>query len=403
MSDEIKRVSYFERQFLRAKEFVDEQKYHTRLHREHNKRLHTTGVVISGFEVTPNTLDPNDKTKVLVLGGMALDCEGREIFLFETCPLPMPGNVNMVDIYVYYSEEPAEPSNDPGVAGNHTRIVEKPCFAVSPRDKVPAGAIYIAQVKLKDGMVEGSGSITDKRTVVVSTIGNNSIDEVMLRNNSVSTRTIRDNAVDSNKLRSDAVNDTNRAVGTDHIKNNAVTSDKLRSDGANDANRAVGTNHIRNNAVTAAKLQSDTSIDTNRAVGTDHIKNNSVTYEKLRHDSSVDVYRAVGTDHIRDGAVTYEKVDWNIKNLLLGGYIAVNSDGTILSNSYHNVTSVYRLRKGEYQINWTKPVSPFVHFSYPYGDYRVNILGTSSVTTVIVSNSAGVNVDGSFCIMAAPL
>src|SRR5438309_1834447 len=70
----IKRLNYFNGQFLREEDFTEEQTYHLDMRRRHNLRLHTPGIVF-GLAVTPGT------GKVTVQPGMAIDVQGREIIL----------------------------------------------------------------------------------------------------------------------------------------------------------------------------------------------------------------------------------------------------------------------------------------------------------------------------------
>ena len=44
-SDTIARVNYFDRQFLRTQDFVDEQAYHIAMRRRHNIAQHRWGIV----------------------------------------------------------------------------------------------------------------------------------------------------------------------------------------------------------------------------------------------------------------------------------------------------------------------------------------------------------------------
>ena len=73
----VKRVNYFTHQFLREKDFKDEQAYHIDALRRHNRHLHPWGVV-SGLEV-----EQQGEHEIVVQPGYAIDKEGREIWLDE--------------------------------------------------------------------------------------------------------------------------------------------------------------------------------------------------------------------------------------------------------------------------------------------------------------------------------
>lgn len=45
MPGTVKRLNYYDHQFLRAPDFTDEQHYHLGMRRLHNSSLHTWGIV----------------------------------------------------------------------------------------------------------------------------------------------------------------------------------------------------------------------------------------------------------------------------------------------------------------------------------------------------------------------
>jgi hypothetical protein len=78
----VSRVNYFDRQFLRVQDFVDEQTYEVAMRRRHNVAEHNWGIV-SGLQ-----LDVEDGS-LFVQPGMAIDGFGRELILAEKQPLPV--------------------------------------------------------------------------------------------------------------------------------------------------------------------------------------------------------------------------------------------------------------------------------------------------------------------------
>jgi hypothetical protein len=72
------RPYYYDGQLLLAKDFIDEQTYHTDARRNHNRALHDWGVV-RGLSVTP----AQDRA-VRVAAGAAIDADGNEIRLDES-------------------------------------------------------------------------------------------------------------------------------------------------------------------------------------------------------------------------------------------------------------------------------------------------------------------------------
>lgn len=100
MSDNsIARVHYFEGQFLRTQDFVDEQAYHVAMHRRHNIAHHTWGIV-NGLELVVE--DGN----FFVQPGMAVDGYGRELILPQKTALSSSAFVdkqsNELDVWLTY-------------------------------------------------------------------------------------------------------------------------------------------------------------------------------------------------------------------------------------------------------------------------------------------------------------
>jgi hypothetical protein len=73
----IKRLNYFNHQFLEEQDFRDEQKYHIEMRRRLNRALHIWGIV-EGLEVA--TAGPREVT---IAPGFALDREGRELLVAQ--------------------------------------------------------------------------------------------------------------------------------------------------------------------------------------------------------------------------------------------------------------------------------------------------------------------------------
>src|SRR5262245_6783954 len=304
---DVKRTNYFDRQFLRARDFQDEQAYHLDQQRRHNRLLHTPGVA-EGLVVSGST----GSTVVTVSPGVAVDAQGREIVLSDPSNLTMPTGQASVDVFISYREEPSDPSAEPGITG-FTRITESPNLSVTPAGTAPAGALLLARVPLNSANGQINGAINNNvRTMASSSIiGDGAITEPKLANNAVSTRTIQDNAVNAAKI-------LDGSVGNAELANNAVTAPKI-------ADNAVAATKLSDNAVTAAKLQSHASDDAQRAVGNLHIKNNSVSIAKLSAilvvDSEVSVPAAPAVGKVGEAIVTIEKVDEHAFYLISTRYV----------------------------------------------------------------------------------
>ncbi len=76
----LERLNYFNGQRLEAGDFRAEQAYHIAVRRALNRSLYSPGIA-SGLEVRMHPTDPH---KVVVMPGLAIDAQGREIILLES-------------------------------------------------------------------------------------------------------------------------------------------------------------------------------------------------------------------------------------------------------------------------------------------------------------------------------
>jgi hypothetical protein len=145
MANTVKRVNYYDHQFLRAPDFTDEQNYHLGMRRLHNSSLHTWGVV-QGLEV--KVASGGTGTAVTVSAGFAIDSSGQEIVLPADTNLELGGEVagTTLNITIAYDEQQSDPTTEAGGPGN-TRISEMPKLsfsATAPADK--SMTLILAQV-----------------------------------------------------------------------------------------------------------------------------------------------------------------------------------------------------------------------------------------------------------------
>src|SRR6266545_8018959 len=109
-----KRMNWFDRQFVRAQDFVDADDYQLDRRRRHVRLLHSPGVA-EGLRVNGALGDAS----IAVDAGTAIDGQGREIVvLVPPPPLSLPAGDASAEIYLLYEEALADPSTDPGVAGH---------------------------------------------------------------------------------------------------------------------------------------------------------------------------------------------------------------------------------------------------------------------------------------------
>lgn len=139
MADPVKRLHYFNGQFLRASDFTTEQEYHLQMRRSHNRLLHTVGIA-DGLKVE---IQPGGAA-ITVRPGIAYDGQGREIVLAEEQDIDLPAGALYVTIA--YSESQSDPTDETGSTGD-TRWTEEPQIELTtnapadPNQKLVLGRI----------------------------------------------------------------------------------------------------------------------------------------------------------------------------------------------------------------------------------------------------------------------
>ncbi len=157
MENEIKRVNYFNRQFLRAAEFQDDQSYHMGLRRLHNESMHTRGVV-SGLDVGVDY-----KTGRLTISkGMAIDVLGREVLLQNDTSVSLNSIKEGYYIYIKYGENLTEFSNDPGVKNIPTRCQEISKIICTEADLTEENEVLLAKMEIVSGKFQADNSVRTK-------------------------------------------------------------------------------------------------------------------------------------------------------------------------------------------------------------------------------------------------
>jgi hypothetical protein len=113
MSDPLSRVHYFEEQYLRTQDFVDEQAYHLTAHRRHNVGQHTWGIVV-GLELE------SEEGALVLRPGVAVDGYGRDLVVPTTRSLPGSAfaerGSDELDVWLVYDRVGTDPA-PPGYAG----------------------------------------------------------------------------------------------------------------------------------------------------------------------------------------------------------------------------------------------------------------------------------------------
>ena len=145
---EIKRLRYFNSQFLVEKDFNDEQAYHVEMRRRLNRSLHTWGVA-EGLDVTAS-----GQKEVRVSPGMAIDREGREIVL-PADPPPAPVSLATfaanTDVLITIRYQEANDEADHYTVGGldkYTRTTERPAVEAVASAPGDGSVVTLARVRL---------------------------------------------------------------------------------------------------------------------------------------------------------------------------------------------------------------------------------------------------------------
>ena len=157
METAIKRVRFFDGQFLKEIDFQDEQRYHQHLRRRMNFLLFGgSGVVaLSPSDLTLQLVSLADKT-FLVRAGMAIGCnsaelEGREVLLLaDSAPIDLDtsgiGAGQTATVAIHYQEQTAKDPPSEGDVDEDTRFEEQAVITVhsgAPPATTAAGDPYI--------------------------------------------------------------------------------------------------------------------------------------------------------------------------------------------------------------------------------------------------------------------
>ena len=151
----MKRLRYFNGQFLKQEDFTDEQAYHLAMRRRHNTGVHTPGVV-EGLNVVPSLSDPN---QIVVEAGWAVDTEGREMIL-DAPKNQVIGTSPPYYVTCKYDEQSSDPQaeGETGIPGDRRTIEIALIEALGAAP--PAGVLVLAEVNRDGGNLL---VITDRR------------------------------------------------------------------------------------------------------------------------------------------------------------------------------------------------------------------------------------------------
>lgn len=140
---EVKRLNYFNTQFLQEADFQDDQAYHIRLRRAHNRAIYGWGI-IEGLNITKK----GDK-EISIEPGIAIDRLGREIVL-ATNALSSSYDLSIftandgVFLTISYDNDTDENDrNQSGDTTQFTRVTERPKLEATTTPPNEDGTVII--------------------------------------------------------------------------------------------------------------------------------------------------------------------------------------------------------------------------------------------------------------------
>ena len=182
---EIKRLNYFNFQFLVDRDFEDEQAYHLQMRRRHNRQMHTPGVA-DGFTVTKAAAN-----QVRISPGTAIDRDGREIVLDDARVHTLVTGGNNVDVFLAISyqdvSDPADRYTQGGI-DDFTRVTERPKIEdTSSAPPADSPALLLARIRLNaTGVIESDAAInTTVRVVAFARLAPKSVTTAQLADGTV--------------------------------------------------------------------------------------------------------------------------------------------------------------------------------------------------------------------------
>lgn len=147
---DLTRLGYFSGESIGLHDWRSEQEYHLLCIRNHNRYLHAWGIADNGLQVSKSL----DLDSVTVGPGLAIDQEGREIFLADSRTVPLSELAGVYYLTITYREFLRD-WEDESTGEGFKRMVEEPLIGVQTR---PPGSPGI-QLLLAEVMVGADGRI----------------------------------------------------------------------------------------------------------------------------------------------------------------------------------------------------------------------------------------------------
>ncbi|WP_437275939.1 hypothetical protein WME90_32450 [Sorangium sp. So ce375] len=140
----LSRVRYYDGEYLKDDEFIDEQKYHIDRRQRHDRLLHVAGVCEGLGLALANA------TTVKVSAGTAIDAQGRTILVGADQTLAIkPENNGALYVQLSFGEVADRPADANSAVSSNTRFTQAPTLVLAAA--VQANAVVLGQAVIANG------------------------------------------------------------------------------------------------------------------------------------------------------------------------------------------------------------------------------------------------------------
>ncbi len=143
---ELSRVRYYDGEYLKDDEFIDEQRYHIDRRQRHDRLLHVTGVA-DGME-----LAVGNSTTLVIRAGTAIDDLGQPILVDADRSIAITaGTTGSLLVQIEFREKADRPANPNDAVASNTRFTQDPLITVSAVQR--AHAIVLGRATITNGVL----------------------------------------------------------------------------------------------------------------------------------------------------------------------------------------------------------------------------------------------------------
>ncbi|HRI62765.1 MAG TPA: tail fiber domain-containing protein [Polyangium sp.] len=143
---ELSRVRYYDGEYLKDDEFIDEQRYHIDRRQRHDRLLHVTGVA-DGME-----LAVGNSTTLVVRAGTAIDDLGQPILVDADRSIAITaGTTGTLLVQIEFREKVDRPANPNDAVASNTRFTQDPLITVSATQR--AHAVVLGRATITNGLL----------------------------------------------------------------------------------------------------------------------------------------------------------------------------------------------------------------------------------------------------------